>query len=72
MKDWKHIYSSQDALKVELLEAMLRDHDIETSIIDKKDQALVMLGSIEIYVREEDAERAVSLIQDSKLTTEEE
>lgn len=72
MKGWKHIYTSADELKFELLQAMLHDHDIETSVIDKKDNALVMLGSMELYVHDVDAVRALRLIEESELTYEEE
>lgn len=72
MKGWTHIYTSEDALKVDLLIAMLREHDITTSVIDKKDQALVMIGNIEIYVPTQEAERAISLIKNSDLIKNEE
>lgn len=68
MDGWTHIYTSEDALKVDLLDAMLRDNGITTSIIDKKDQALVMIGKVELYVPTDEAERALNLLKQSDLT----
>lgn len=68
MEGWTRIYTTTDSLKIDLLDAMLRDNGITTSIINKKDQALVMIGKAELYVPEDQVEKAIKLLESSDLT----
>lgn len=61
--DWVRVYSGNDEVQTELVNASLHAAGIETRVLDKKDSEFVMIGQIEIYVLKEDAEKAVALLQ---------
>ena len=61
--EWVRVYSGNDEVQTELINASLHAEGIETRILDKKDSEFVMLGQIEIYVKQEDAEKAVAILQ---------
>lgn len=65
MEDWVKVYSSDKKYKVNLLKGVLAENDIESSDINKKDSSF-LIGSIEIYVHQDDAEKARELIENHK------
>jgi hypothetical protein len=70
MSSWKKIAEFGDEIKAELINAAFHNAGITTTVLDKKDSAYVVLGVIEIYVPEEQFEKARSIFQD--ITEEEE
>ncbi len=62
MEDWTKIYSTDKNYKVNLLKGLLAENDIESRDISNKDSSF-LIGSIDIYVKPEDIERAKQLIE---------
>ena len=62
--NWVKIYSAPELVKVELAKHLLDENNIDNYIMDKADSALVVLGEIELYTPEEQAEKAVSLLRE--------
>lgn len=61
---WTKILSTTELFKAKVLEAKLKENDIECHIMNKQDSAYVMIGRIEIYTKESDVERAKELIEE--------
>lgn len=64
--DWVKIYSSFDFYKVEIVQAILQDNEIESIILNKKDSAY-LFGEIELYVDVENALKSKQLISSVEL-----
>jgi|LZCG01.1.fsa_nt_gb hypothetical protein len=60
--NWAQIYESPHRIEVEILKGMLAEHDIEAVILDKKD-SVYHFGSVQLYVRVEQAFEARQLIE---------
>ena len=64
MDNWKKIAEFGDEIRAELVNAAFHQAGIVTAVLDKKDTAYVVLGVIEIYVRDEDFDRAWTIYND--------
>jgi hypothetical protein len=62
-KEWVEIYSSMDALKVEMARHALEQMEIDSVIINKKD-ATYRFGGIELYVHRDFVIRAKQILKD--------
>lgn len=62
MKDWKKVYSVSKRVKAELIKGMLSQHGIESMELSSKDSSF-LIGSIDIYVKPQDEEKAKQLIK---------
>ncbi|MCX6273326.1 MAG: DUF2007 domain-containing protein [Bacteroidetes bacterium] len=60
-QNWVMIYSSTLDHEVNIYQALLKDADIESVIINKKD-SLYLFGEVELYVNTEDALMAKQII----------
>lgn len=60
---WVLIYIIDDQWRLDLIRQILDSNDIACVVIDKKDSSF-HFGNAEIYVKHQDAERAVELIKD--------
>ena len=49
-KEWKKLMSTTQLYEAKVLEARLKEADIECYIMNKQDSAYVMIGEIQIYV----------------------
>jgi cytidylate kinase len=65
-KDWQKIYSSVYEHKVEIVKAVLKDMDIDSVIINKKDSAY-LFGELELYVQADHVIRAKRIINEETL-----
>lgn len=65
MKDWKKVYTASKKFKAELIRGMLSQNGIESEEISSKDSSF-LFGSIDIYVKPEDEEKALQLIEKQK------
>ncbi len=59
--NWKVVYSSTNPYYANLAKAVLDDVEIECVIINQKDSNF-LFGSLRLYVRNEDYERAKELV----------
>ena len=66
MKDWSKIYITDQFRRAEIVIAVLEDHDIEASMIDKRDSSY-LFGDIEVFVQEKDIEQAKKIILENEL-----
>jgi len=52
---------------VEIVKAVLADHNIPAVVVDKRDSSYVSIGDIEVYVSEENAILARVIIEQNQL-----
>jgi hypothetical protein len=64
-KNWVLIYSAAKLYQAEMLKELLDKNNILCDIINKKDSSF-LLGDIEVYVHEENKEKALALVKDFK------
>ena len=64
---WQCIYFSNLLHKIEIVRAVLEDHDIKSVVIDKRDSSYIMVGDLEVYVSNEDAILAKIIIEQNEL-----
>lgn len=62
-KGWIKIYSTGELYKAELIKNLLMQHDIEAILINKKDSSYVMIGEVEVYVKQEVSMKAINIIE---------
>ena len=62
-KGWTKIYSTEELFKAELIKNLLINNSIEAILINKKDSSYVMIGDVEIYVKQEEAMKAANIIE---------
>ena len=62
-QDWIKILSTTEIYKAKVIEALLKEKDIDCHILNKQDSAYVMIGEIEIYVQQGDKEQVLEIIQ---------
>jgi hypothetical protein len=62
-KGWNIVYRTNKQYLADMVKTMLKDNNIESVIINKKD-SVYLIGELEVYVREEDKEKADGLIKE--------
>lgn len=60
--NWTQVYSSSQQFQIELIRGLLKEHDIESVTMNKQD-SFYHFGSVELYVKVEDAFRAKQIIE---------
>ena len=60
--DWVKIISSEKIFQIQIAESILKEHEIETIIINKKDSSYPTFGLIELFVNKQDVFEAIQLI----------
>jgi len=63
---WVKIYTSPDFFKSELVRQVLIDHEIEAIIINKQGFPY-RIGEIEVYIHEDDFQKAIEIIIKNEL-----
>lgn len=66
MSDWSKVYITNQFHRAEIVIAVLEDHDIAASMIDKRDSSY-LFGDIEVFVHDKDIEKAKALITENEL-----
>ncbi len=66
-KGWTLIYVNNQLHKTEIVRAVLEDEGIESVSMDKRDSSYISIGDIEVYVPEEYAELARTIIEKNAL-----
>jgi len=65
-KGWTCVYISDKVHQVEMIRAILRENEIESVILDKRDSVYITVGDIEVYVPEENAILARVIIEQNQ------
>ncbi|MFZ4101408.1 MAG: putative signal transducing protein [Sphingobacterium thalpophilum] len=63
---WVKIYTSADFLKSEIVKQVLIDHEIDTIIINKQGFPY-RIGEVEVYIHENDFQKALEIIVKNEL-----
>ena len=63
---WVKIYTSADFFKSELVRQVLTDHEIEEIIINKQGFPY-RIGEVEVYIHEDDFQKALEIIIKNEL-----
>lgn len=63
--DWVIVFSTQAPYEAEIIHGMLKGNDIDNVIINKRDSSYGVFGDVLVYVRKENAEKALELIRES-------
>ncbi len=63
-KDWKQVFLSGDMYKVEIAKGLLKNQNINSVILNKKDSVYQTFGNIELYVSKEDEINAIEILKD--------
>ena len=61
-ENWVKVFSSSDLLKVKMAEDVLKQHRIESHILNKPDSMLPMLGEAELFTLAEKADEAINVL----------
>jgi len=64
---WRCVYVSDQPHRVEIAKAVLKENNIESVEINKRDSTYITIGEIELYVKNEDATLARIIIQQNEL-----
>lgn len=52
---WQCVYFSNQLHSIEIVRAVLEEHDIKSVVVDKRDSSYISIGDIEVFVPNEDA-----------------
>ena len=66
-KGWQRIYSSDMPHLIEIAKTVLKENNIESYTVDKRDSTYITLGELELYVKESDATLAEFLLKENEL-----
>ena len=61
-KNWLKIYTHVDENRLHIVESVLKDYQIQVVRLNKKDSSYLNFGEIELYVHENDFEKALEII----------
>jgi hypothetical protein len=64
---WKKVYTTDKPYQAEILIELLDENKILGVVINKKDSSYLAFGNAEVFVKEEDTEKAKEIINQSKL-----
>lgn len=67
MGEWKLLCKVREAHKASIIQHELALLDIEAVIVNKKDSAYTFMGLVEIYVSEENFEKALLVFESLEL-----
>ena len=63
-KDFKQVYHSSNRSRVEIARELLVENGIDAIVMDQKDSVIPSIGEVEIFVHEENASRAMTILKD--------
>lgn len=66
-RDWIKIYTSSSLHKALIVEAVLKDHEIDVVQLNKQDSSYLNFGEIELYIHPSSFDRAIELIIKNEL-----
>ena len=66
-KDWKQVFLTGQEYRAEMAKEILENNGINAVIINQQDGAFLNItGNIEIYVHEDDVNKAVEILKELK------
>jgi len=65
-KGWKQIYFTQKEYQAQMARDILKLENMDAVILSHHDSAYTTFGEFEVYVREENEEKALELIKELK------
>ncbi|XOV92086.1 MAG: putative signal transducing protein [Bacteroidota bacterium] len=63
MVDWQKVYQDSQQYRVEIVKAILEEHELDPVIVDKKDSAY-QWGHFELHVTADQVIRAIKIISE--------
>lgn len=66
-RDWIKIYTSSNLHKASIVEAVLKDHEIDVVQLNKQDSSYLNFGEIELYIHPSSFDKAIELIIKNEL-----
>jgi hypothetical protein len=63
--DWKVVFTTESPFEAEVIRGMLKEHHIESVIINQRDSSYGVFGDVSLYVHKDQVEEATRLLQDS-------
>ena len=66
-KDWVRVYKDTDFYKSEIVRQVLIDHGIEAVLIDKRGFPYLIIGEVEVYINQDNFQKAIEIIINSEL-----
>ena len=70
-KDWVKVFTSYTVAEAEIVKGRLDAAGIEVVMMNKKDSTYLTFGSVELYVKPEEEQRALQIVNSEEETTEE-
>ena len=69
---WIRIFYASELYQVKIAEDKLKQHDIESHIVNKGDSAIPSIGLVELYTLPELAEKAIEVLREAGIKTDDE
>jgi hypothetical protein len=64
MSHWKKVFSSSQLALASMVAGILKEQQIQSSMLNKIDSSYVFLGEVEVYVSESDYDVALQIIKE--------
>ena len=64
-KNWIKVYTASEEYQAQLIVSLLEKYELQPVMMDKKDDEF-RIGYAEVYVAQEEEERAVEIIESNK------
>jgi hypothetical protein len=62
-KGWINIFATGDEYLVSIAKELLEENGIDSVVINHKDSSYVWLGEVELYVRDENENKALEVLK---------
>ena len=62
-QEWIKVFETTRMHQALIVQSILKEHEIESVILDKRDSAYVLLGEIHVMVKLEDSIEALNIIE---------
>jgi len=62
-KNWIKIFSSNNHIEITIISQMLVENNFFPVILNRQDSSYKMFGAIDLYITEEDQEKAIELLK---------
>jgi hypothetical protein len=66
---WIRIFFASELYQVKIAEDKLKQHDIESHIVNKGDSAIPSIGEVELYAQPENVEEALKVLREAGIKT---
>ena len=66
-KGWVNIYSTGQLHLAEMAKELLKENQVESVIVDKRDSLYITIGEVELFVRDLDVMKAKFILEKNPL-----